>query len=61
MVDSIAKVLTIFVVVVLVVVLLNIVGDYITEYIPAVAGVIRQTLKEIWNALQRIVQAGYHH
>lgn len=61
MVDSLAKVLTFFVVVVLVILLLNLGGDYVTAHIPAASGVIRQTLEEIWNALQRIVQAGYQH
>lgn len=59
MLDTVASIVTVFVVVILVILLLNTTGDYVTAHIPAVSGLIRQTLQEIWNALQRIVQAGY--
>lgn len=61
MLDTVASVVTVFVVIILIIFLLGATGDYVTPHIPAITGVIRQTIQEIWNALQRIVQAGYQH
>jgi hypothetical protein len=61
MVDSVVKVLTFFMIVILILLLLNTVGDYVAAQIPEAAGAIRHILQEIWDALQRIVQPGYQH
>jgi len=59
MVDTSAKLLTIFMVVILTLVLLNSVGDYIAVQIPPMAGTIREILHELSTAFQRIIQHGY--
>lgn len=61
MVDTIAKVLTVFVVVILALVLLNTVGGYVAEQIPGAGEMIHRIFHEIWNALHRVFQPGYQY
>lgn len=61
MVDTAAKLLTIFMVVILALLLLGSVGGYVAAQIPPVVGTIGDILHELWTVFQRIVQAGYQH
>lgn len=61
MVDTAAKLLAIFMVVILALLLLNSTGDYIAAQIPPLAGTIRNILHELWTAFARIIHPGYPH
>ena len=61
MVDTAAKLLAIFMVVILALLLLNSVGDYIATQVPPAIGTIGNILHELGIAFQRIVQSGYRH
>jgi ABC-type methionine transport system permease subunit len=61
MLDTAVNIVAAFAVVILVILLLDTTGGYIGAHIPAVAGVVRQTLYEVWGALQRIAQAANQH
>jgi hypothetical protein len=58
-VDKAAKLLAIFMVVILALALLNSAGDYIAAQIPPITGTIGEILHELGTAFHRIVQHGY--
>ncbi|MGB8202235.1 MAG: hypothetical protein WCF33_21530 [Pseudonocardiaceae bacterium] len=61
MVDTAAKLLTIFMVAILTLLLLGSVGGYVAAGIPLVAGTIGDILHELLTAFQRIIQSGYRN
>lgn len=61
MVDTAAKLLTIFLVVILILLLLNLVGGHVAAQIPPVIGTIHNILHEFWTAFQRIIHPEYRH
>ncbi len=61
MVDSVAKILTVFLVVLLILLLLNTVGEYIAVQIPPAAEGLHHILQEIWRGLHGIVEPGYRN
>ena len=61
MVDTAAKLLTIFMVVILALLLLSSVGGYVAAQIPPVTGAIGDILHGLGTAFQRIIQSGYRH
>lgn len=59
MVDSIVKVLTFVIIVILVILLLNLVGPWIADALPDAGGTIRDIFQGAWNGIQKIIQPGY--
>ncbi len=62
MVDSIMKVLTFFVIVILVLLLINLVGEYIAGLLPEAGQTISNILHSLWAGFQKIIHpGGYGH
>jgi hypothetical protein len=59
MVDSIMKVLTFVVVVILVLLLLDLVGPWIGDELAPAGGQIRHIFEGAWDGIQKIIQPGY--